>query len=388
MKLKILFLTPIFLFVLIFTLNQKLFAQEEEPIRYFQMEPLDDSLFIHIQQQLFIEPPDPKAEIIVDLRDPNNQTISVKGNLYPILALKPETRALIVTYPFKLNLEETINYGSVFTRVLEKIKLSKVVTPPTGFQISSTLAYINPFIQLMGGERFGVALKADAGFSVGVETPYSGPLESNMMEASFHLLGFHAGVYSNVDALTQIKGRNNHNNLYVTQGFQLGYVIPLGNFFEFSYMESNKNFTPSQIKTFEKDHAVVYNKDSSSIKYRAYFVQGSYINLELRYPIQVMGSTRGKIYGARYLDEWHVGYTGRELSLAGSTFDFRLDAMFDSPVRRNQIVFEVLVQKVMDYWGFSAFALGPSGVFTRLSDGSMGFSSIFFNIRVKVGSSL
>lgn len=385
MKSKILFLVPILLFICI--LNQKLFAQEEEPIRYFQMEPLDDSLFIHIQQQLFIEPPDPKAEIIADLRDPNNQTISVKGNLYPILALKPETRALIVTYPFKINLEETLNFGSVFTRVLGKIKLTKVVAPPSAFQISSTLGYINPFFQLMGGERFGVALKADAGFTFGVETPYSGPLESNMIEANFNLLGFHAGIYSNVDALTQMKERNNHNNLYVTQGFQIGYVIPLGNFFEVNYIEANKKFTSSQIRSIEDDHAVVYNADST-IKYRAYFAEGSYINFELRYPLQVMGSTRGKIYGARYLDEWHIGYTGREISLAGSTFDFRLDAMFDSPVRRNQVVFEVLIQKVMDYWGFSAFALGPSGVFTRLSDGSLGFSSIFFNVRVKIGSSL
>ena len=88
--------------------------EEEEPILYYQMEPLDDSLFIHIQEQLFIDPPDPKAEIIVDLRQPTDQTISVKGSLYPLLALKPELRARILTYPFKLNLEETINYTSIF----------------------------------------------------------------------------------------------------------------------------------------------------------------------------------------------------------------------------------------------------------------------------------
>ncbi len=60
-----------------------IFAQDDEPIVYFQMEPLDDSLFIHIQEALFIDPPDPKAEIIADLRDANNQTISIKGSLYP-----------------------------------------------------------------------------------------------------------------------------------------------------------------------------------------------------------------------------------------------------------------------------------------------------------------
>jgi len=113
-------------------------AQDEEPINYFQMEPLDDSLFIHIQQELFIDPPDPKAEIIADLRDPNNQTISIKGSLYPFLALTPEIRAKVVTYPFKINLEESINYGSVFTRVIEKLKINKLASPPTKQQISST----------------------------------------------------------------------------------------------------------------------------------------------------------------------------------------------------------------------------------------------------------
>ena len=69
----------ILLIVLVFILSVagKIYAQQEEPIRYFQMEPLDDSLFIKIQQEIFIDPPDPKAEIIVDLRDPNNQTVSI-----------------------------------------------------------------------------------------------------------------------------------------------------------------------------------------------------------------------------------------------------------------------------------------------------------------------
>ncbi len=387
MNLKVLLLTPIL--VILFTLlqNQLTYAQEEEPILYYQMEPLDDSLFIHIQDQLLIAPPDPKAEIIVDLRDPNNQTISIKGNLYPFLALKPETRALVQTYAFKINLEETTNYGSVFTRVIEKIRLNKIASPPSVFQITSTLSYINPFFQLLGGERFGISLKKDAGFSFGIETPYSGPLESNMVEANFHILGFHGGIYSNIDAITEIQTKNNHNNIYVTNGFQLGYVIPLGNFLEVGYLESSKKFSDSQMKEYIKNKAIVYNKDST-IKYSAYFVEKSYLNFEIRYPIEIMGSTRGKFYGARYLDEWHIGYTGRELSLAGSTFDFRFDAMFDSPVRRNQIVFEMMVQKVMDYWGFSAFAMGPSGTLTTLNDGAYGFSSIFFNMRLKLGTSL
>jgi len=125
--------------VLLFLFSLTLFAQDEEPVRYYQLEPLDDSLFIMIQQELFIDPPDPKAEIIADLRDPNNQTISIAGALYPFLALKPETRARVITYPFKINLEETITYSSVFTRVIEKLRLQKILNPPSALQISSGL---------------------------------------------------------------------------------------------------------------------------------------------------------------------------------------------------------------------------------------------------------
>ncbi len=143
----------------IFIAASKSYAQQEEPIRYYQMEPLDDSLFIHMQQEVFIDPPDPKAEIIVDLRDPNNSTVSIKGVLYPFLAFKPETRARVQTYPFKINLEESINFGSVFTRVIERIRINKLVTPPTVYQISPGLQYINPFLQVFGGKDLESLLK-------------------------------------------------------------------------------------------------------------------------------------------------------------------------------------------------------------------------------------
>ena len=80
----------LFLFTLILALSfSTLLAQEEEPIIYFQMEPLDDSLFINIQETLFIDPPDPKAEIIADLRDQNNQTLC-----YPAMNMIPGKAAL------------------------------------------------------------------------------------------------------------------------------------------------------------------------------------------------------------------------------------------------------------------------------------------------------
>src|SRR5690606_24963219 len=123
----------------------------------------------------------------------------------------------------------TINYGSVFTNVIKKFNLRKIVSPPTSYQISSTLGYINPFFQLFGGERFGIPLKEDVGISVGIGTQYSGPLETNFIESRLHLLGFYAGFFFHDNALTNIKEKENHNNLYATSGFEFGYVIPLGN---------------------------------------------------------------------------------------------------------------------------------------------------------------
>lgn len=352
-----------------------------ERILYYQMEPLDDSLFIKIQSEVFIDPPDPKAEIIVDLRDPNNQTVTIRSTLYPFLAFTPETRAKIVTYPFKINLEENINFGSVFTRVAEKIRVNKAFQPPTLTQISSTRNYINPFLQLFGGERFGRPLKDDIGFSFGFGTRYSGPLETNFIEANFNILGFYGGVFGPLDPLTQIKKYDNTNNLYTAAGYQVGYVIPLGNFFEVSYQSLLKNPTAEQ-----QDYYKRYDVDSLNL--HAKILYYSYYSWELRYPISFMGSTRAKFYVARYLDEWHIGFKGRELTLAGSTFDFSFDAMPSSDVRQPQYVLNLMVEKIAESWAASAFAIGPSVVLSKKDNGNFGFVTVFFNFRLKMGTSL
>jgi len=259
-KYTYLIITALFIFI---SYSNVSLAQidNEQQIKYFQMETLDDSLIIKIQTEVFIDPPDPKAEIIVDLRDVNNQTVSIKGALYPFLAFLPETRAKIITYPYKINLEETINFGSVFTRVVKKIKLKKLLGPPTKTQISSTLYYINPFMQLFGGEELGFPFKKDIGISFGLGTPYSGPLETNFSQANFHILGFYAGAFGPIEEFTQIKSSNNHNNLYVTAGYQFGYVFPFGNFFEINFMKITDK--PEQAKI---DHFNKYNIDALGYK--------------------------------------------------------------------------------------------------------------------------
>jgi hypothetical protein len=369
----------LFVLISIVCITGKIKAQQEEQVNYFQMEPLDDSLFIKIQQEVFIDPPDPKAEIIADLRDPNNQTISIKGVIYPFLAFKPETRAKIQTYPFKLNLEENINYGSVFTRIIERIKIKKLFAPPTAYQISSTLQYVNPFLQVFGGERFGMQIKNDIGISLGLGTPYSGPLETNFLEANFHILGLSGGIFSFDKTLTSLK-KDNTNNLYAAGvGYQVAYVIPLGNFLQVSYTDVFNKVSDINIRQYTQLDTV-----NHTIK----VISGSSVNWEFRYPISILGSTRGKIYFGQYLREWHIGYTGRELSVAGSTFDFRFDAMPKSDIRRPEYVIDLLVQKIFEGWGFSALALGPSGILGTDQTGRFGFTSLFFNLRIKVGTSL
>lgn len=385
--------TFLYIFISIIIISPVITAQEEEdPIVYYQMEPLDDSLFILIQEVLFIDPPDPKAEIIVDLRDPANQTISVRGALYPFLALPAELRARVITYPFKLNLEETIHFASVFTRVIERLRLSKILNTPTVYQISPMLGYINPFVQVQGGERFGIPLKADIGVSIGFGTPYSGTMETNFMEANFHILGFRAGIFRSADAFVELKDFNNHNNLFVTNGYQVSYTLPLGNFFEFGYLSAVERLSASQIlkytkQTVNKDN-IILNPDGT-VRYQPFLLDHqSYINWEFRYPVKVLGSTRGRVYVARFLDETHVGYSGREHTLGGSVFDFRFDAMVASNVRQPQYVLDILVQKIFDMWASSAIAIGPSAIVGTTKNGSLGLMSVLFNLRIKVGTSL
>jgi hypothetical protein len=386
-------LIVVFLTIVLILGFKSIYAQEEEEeqIRYYQMEPLDDSLFINIQEVLFIDPPDPKAEIVVDLRDANNQTISVKSVLYPFLAVPPELRARIITYPFKLNLEEDINYGSVFTRVFQKIRINKVAQPPTKIQISPTLGYINPFFQLQGGERLGLSLKQDVGLSLGIGTPYSGALETNMMEVNFHILGVRAGIFSHIDAMIEAVKNQNHNNIIVSQGFQVNYVVPFGNFFEFGYLKATSKIGSESRRRYltVEERTTVLNPDST-IKYQARIIDNeqSYLNWELRYPVSILGSTRGRVYVSQYLDEWHFGFALREASLAGSTFDVSFDGMPRSKYREPQYNINFLVQKIMEGWGFSAFSIGPSASLSRLDSGSFGFTKIFVNIRFKIGTSL
>ena len=117
-------------------------------------------------------------------------------------------------------------------------------------------------------------------------------------------------------------------------------------------------------------------------------MQGEFYNWEFRYPIKILESTRSKIYVSKFLNEIHIGYTGRELGLAGSVFDFRFDALVKSREREPQYVCDILIQKIFDQWAFAVIAAGPSVIFGTLENGKPGFTSFFVNVRLKIGTSL
>jgi hypothetical protein len=180
---------------------------------------------------------------------------------------------------------------------------------------------------------------------------------------------------------------SHNNNLYATGGYQVGYVLPFGNFLQVSY--TNVFTKPTQLQ-IDKYKGITRNNGIpvDTIDPHVKIIDGASINWEFRYPISVLGSTRGKIYAGQYLNEWHIGYTGRELSLAGSTFDFRFDAMPHSDIREPEYVFDLMVQKIFDSWGFSAIAIGPIAIFGNNRQGKFACTSLLLNLRLKVGTSL
>jgi len=116
-------------------------------------------------------------------------------------------------------------------------------------------------------------------------------LNTNFIETNFHILGAYFGAFTNIDALINTFSDENHNNLIVSAGFQVGYVFPFGNFFEISYLTATEEFSQSDSLAYlsPSQGTVVLNPDSS-VRYSAWLVEGSFFNYELRYPIKILNS--------------------------------------------------------------------------------------------------
>jgi hypothetical protein len=360
----------------------------------------DDSAFIQMQQELLISPPLESFIVSVNLTDPNAQyvTIGEEGQegskQYSWDMLSPKTQMALVKWKGanKENLTKTgYNFASVFTEAIRKVRIDEFVSPPQRErEIVNSIAYINPYFNFFGADPLGIPLKRGFGFSFQSGTPYSGPLETDFVGANFHLLGASVGVTSRLKELVlkretgATKGEKSgrfgkYNNLYGPKmGLSFNYVLPFGNFFQIGYftvLDSGDYDPPIQIK---KDNDSTFMPNHN-------IIDGGWFNWEFRYPIRIFRSTRSKIYIAQYLGEVNAGFLGRELTLAGSVFDLRINATFGSAVRNFQLLLEAYVSSIGEGFSSTAFAIGPSVRLTKTPSGRLGVVTVLVNARLKIG---
>lgn len=389
--------------------NTKIYGQverDDDPRtwKYFQIfaRAQDDSVFIKVQEELNIEPKLESYILVVNILDPSpiNQYVVIGDERSPDASrflwtdLSEGVQKALLNWAGsnKENLnKKRITYTSVFFDVFKKIKSKEVIAPPARERdILSTTAYISPYFQIFGGDPVGVPIKKSVGFSFYTGTPYSGPLESDMVGASFNILGFQVGVTSRVQELAlgsentdsgySIPAQNlaNYNNLYAPDlGLRFSYVLPFGNFFEigfFTTLDTGKSLpNPEQVLNTGTLELMPNN-----------IIKGNYTNYELRYPFRFLGATRSKIYFAQLFGEKHFGFSGREMRLAGSLFDMRLDFML-SGKRNFQILFEPIISNIGEGFSLTSFALGPSFRFGTKDDNKFGLITIMLNLRFKLG---
>jgi hypothetical protein len=362
----------------------------------------DDKKFREIQSVLGIEPPlgtitlcinltDPKLQFITvgDENDPTSKSYSASQVPDSILSFMVQWRGIN-----KYNLSKVgYNYASVFVEAVKKIRLAEFLSPPKReIEIVNTVAYINQYLNFFGGDPLGIPIKRGFGFSFHLGTPYSGPLETDIIGGSFHMLGASIGVTTRIKEFVQKRSAGatkdekeskfaNYNNIFTPKlGLEINYVIPFGNFFQigyFSTIDTGDYDPPLQIKS----------NDTATYKFMPNNVltKGGYVNWEFRYPIRVFRSTRSKIYVAKYLGEVHAGFVGRELTLANSVFDVRINATFGSSKRNFQLLLEAYVSSIGEGFSLSSFAVGPSVRLTKSPDGGLGAVTVLVNARLKIG---
>lgn len=412
---KLISIFPLILVFMSLFLTQESYSQEERDDnprtwKYFRIlaRAQDDSIFIKLQDDLLIDPKFESYVVTVDIRDPQpiNQIVVIGDEASPDAQRfawdqlsKPVQEGLVNWVGSnKENLnKKRLNYGSVFTDVISKIRVKELIAPPSRQrEISSTQAYINPYFQIFGGEALGIPIKGSFGFSFSLGTPYSGPLESEMVSGFFHLLGASVGVNTRIKELTRRRASRDtttetggssfsfadYNNVFTPNlGLEATYVIPFGNFFQvglYTVLDSGKYDPPIQIINQELSTA------TDTVFMPNNVVSGSYFNWEFRYPFRTFGSTRAKVYVARYLGETHIGFVGREMRLAGSTFDTRINATL-AGIRNFQILVETMISGVGEGFSLTGFAFGPSVRLGKKSDGNFGALTILLNARLKVG---
>ena len=392
---------------MIFFLNSDIYSQDKEmednprTWTYFKIlaRAQDDSVFIKLQDELNIDPKLESFILVVNISDPFNQYVIVGDENSPDAARfswmqlsKNIQQALLNwTGTNKENLnKKKITYASVFLDVLKKMKVKDAIQPPARERdILSTTAYINPYLQAFGGDPLGIPIKKSVGFSFQFGTNYSGPMETDIVGTSFHILGISVGVRTRIEEFvlktgsgmelaTPTQNMANYNNLFAPNiGMDFGYVIPLGNFFKISY------YTTIDSGAYNPPVIVLNSVTKKPMPNNV--ITGNYTNFEFRYPFRTFGSTRAKLYFAREFGEYHLGFLGREMRLAGSQFDVRTDATFGSDIRNFQLLLETMISNIGEGFALSSFAIGPSVRLGTTYENKFGFLTLLINMRLKIG---
>lgn len=361
----------------------------------------DDSLFLFVQDDMGIDPKLESFTIVVNIADMNemNHYVTLGDELDPNALRFPWAqlskrvqqglRSWTGTNKENLN-QKKLDYASVFVDVIRQIKIKEAVAPPKKERtIRSTTAYINPYLQLFGGERLGIPIKRSIGFTFGVGTKYSGPFESDQMSIGFNMLGVNISYLANVDNLnTHSLGSDSvefmpwvqHNNIYnPAHAVELSYVIPLGNFLEVGTLNEVK------VEGVESGPRYIFYQNGDPSKPMPNNVlKGNYFNAEFRYPFRLFGATRSFVYAAYYANEVNLGLTTRESRLAGAVFDFRANAVLPK-IRNFQLLLEIMVSNIGEGFALNSFALGPSIRLSKRDSGKFGLITGFFNVRFKLG---
>ncbi|MDQ3020598.1 MAG: hypothetical protein M3R36_08515 [Bacteroidota bacterium] len=360
----------------------------------------DDSVFIKLQDELNIDPKLESYILVVNISDPFNQYVIIGDENSPDasrfswnqLSKNVQQALLNWTGTNKENLnKKKLNYSSVFLDVFKKIKVKDAIAPPARERdILSTTAYINPYFQAFGGDALGIPVKKSVGFSFQFGTPYSGPMETDIVGTAFHILGISVGVTTRIKEFVLTRSTvettpvdptqnlANYNNLFSPNiGLEFAYVIPFGNFFEISYFTT--------VDTGDYDPPVIIINTETKKPMPNNVITGNYTNFEFRYPFRTFGSTRAKLYYGQKFGEMHLGFLGREMRLAGSQFDIRMDATFGSSKRNFQLLLETMISNIGEGFALSSFAIGPSVRLGTTFDNKFGFLTILINMRLKVG---
>jgi len=258
--------------------------------------------------------------------------------------------------------------------------------------LSSMDYYVNPYIQAFGGDPLGIpiAYGSGVGLTIGLGTPYSGPMETDYIKGGLHFTMLEVSVTSRVKEFVLKYSSNsndsvetpntwlgNWNNIFTPHlGIEFAFDIPLVRISYFSTIDTLQDITDNPI--------IVYNEVTGE-PMRNNVVRGEHFGFEIRTPNLIFyNSTRAKFYFAKQFGEYHLGYTGREMKIDDFIFDFRMDATF--PGKRD---FQLLTELYLDspWKGFAnkAFGFGPSIRLGNTPANNFGVISAFINFRFKVG---